>query len=58
VNIPTVEVHISDINGREEFRRHSYISLAAKTTIKGLGLYGYIEAMKYLEDYINENVRD
>ena len=54
VNIPTIEVHISDINGREEFRKHSYISLAAIKTIKGLGLNGYIEAMKYLEDYINQ----
>ena len=35
VNIPCVEVHISDINGREEFRKLSYISLVAKRTIKG-----------------------
>jgi 3-dehydroquinate dehydratase-2 len=53
VNIPCVEVHISDINGREEFRKHSYISLVAKRTIKGLGFYGYIEALTFLEDYIN-----
>jgi 3-dehydroquinate dehydratase-2 len=53
VNIPCVEVHISDINGREEFRKHSYISLVAKRTIKGLGFYGYIEALAFLEDYIN-----
>ena len=53
VNIPCVEVHISDINGREEFRKHSYISLVAKRTIKGLGLYGYIEALTFLENYIN-----
>lgn len=53
VNIPCVEVHISDINGREEFRKHSYISLVAKRTIKGLGFYGYIEALTFLEKYIN-----
>jgi 3-dehydroquinate dehydratase-2 len=53
VNIPCVEVHISDINGREEFRKHSYISLVAKRTIKGLGFYGYIEALTFLENYIN-----
>ena len=52
VNIPTIEVHISDINGREEFRKHSYISLAAIKTIKGLGLPGYIEALKKLKEYI------
>ena len=54
VNIPCVEVHISDINGREEFRKHSYISLVAKRTIKGLGFYGYIEALTFLEKYINK----
>ena len=52
VNIPTIEVHISDINGREEFRKHSYISLAAIQTIKGLGLPGYIEALKKLKEHI------
>ena len=54
VNIPTIEVHISDINGREEFRKHSYISLAAIKTIKGLGLPGYIEALKQLKEYITD----
>ena len=53
VSIPTIEVHISDINGREDFRKHSYISLAAIKTIKGLGIPGYIEALKCLKDYIN-----
>ena len=48
VNIPTVEVHISDISTREEFRKHSYISLVAKKTIKGHGFNGYIEAIDYL----------
>lgn len=48
VNIPTVEVHISDIATREEFRKHSYISLVAKKTIKGHGFIGYIEAIDYL----------
>lgn len=48
VNIPTVEVHISDIETREEFRKHSYVSLIAKKTIKGHGFKGYIEAIDYL----------
>ena len=52
VNILTVEVHISDINEREEFRKHSYVSLYAKTTIKGLGFKGYIDALRYIEGYV------
>ncbi|MBO5416808.1 MAG: type II 3-dehydroquinate dehydratase [Clostridia bacterium] len=48
VGIPTVEVHLSDINSREEFRRFSYISLAAKKTICGKGFDGYREALEYL----------
>lgn len=48
VGIPTVEVHISDINEREEFRKFSYVSLAAKKTIAGKGFDGYIEAIDFL----------
>lgn len=48
VNIKTVEVHISDIATREEFRKHSYVSLAAKKTIKGHGFLGYLEALEEL----------
>lgn len=47
VAIPTVEVHLSDINEREEFRRLSYVSLYAAKTIKGLGFDGYREALKF-----------
>ena len=52
VAIPTAEVHLSDINAREEFRRHSYISLAAKKTICGKGFEGYREAILFLKDYL------
>ena len=48
VGIPTVEVHLSDISEREEFRKFSYISLAAEKTIKGKGFAGYGEAVEYL----------
>ena len=48
VAIPTVEVHISDINSREEFRKFSYVSLVAKKTIAGLGLDGYRVAIEEL----------
>ena len=47
VAIPTVEVHLSDINSREEFRKHSYVSLIAKKTICGLGFEGYRKALEY-----------
>lgn len=48
VAIPTVEVHISDIDEREEFRKLSYVSLVAKKTICGKGFPGYIEALELL----------
>ncbi len=47
VAIPTVEVHLSDINQREEFRKHSFVSLVAKKTICGLGFDGYRKALEY-----------
>ena len=50
VNIPTVEVHISDISSREEFRKISYVSLYAEKRIIGHGLDGYIEALEYLKE--------
>ena len=49
VAIPTVEVHLSDINEREEFRRFSYVSLVAKKTICGLGFEGYRKALEYFK---------
>ena len=48
VALPTVEVHISDVDTREEFRRHSFVSLYAEKVIKGNGLDGYREALEYL----------
>lgn len=52
VAIPTAEVHLSDINAREEFRRHSYVSLAAKVTVCGKGFEGYREAILYLKEHL------
>ena len=54
VDIPTVEVHLTDIDTREEFRKISYISYFAKKTIKGYGFDGYIYAIEYLAQN-NEN---
>lgn len=48
VNIPTVEVHLTDISQREDFRKHSYISLFAEKIIVGKGFVGYSEAIDYL----------
>ncbi len=48
VSIPTVEVHISDPDTREEFRKISYVRLACVKTIKGHGLAGYNEAIDFL----------
>lgn len=52
VMIPTVEVHISDISQREEFRKFSYVSLYASKTIAGHGFDGYIEAIDWLKNNI------
>jgi len=49
VGIPAIEVHLTDIHAREEFRRKSYIALACKKTIAGLGFAGYAEAIRYLK---------
>lgn len=48
VNIPCVEVHISDVDNREPFRSVSYVGMVAKKTIKGHGFVGYLEAIDYL----------
>ena len=48
VGVPTVEVHISDVNSREEFRKISYIRSACVLTISGHGTNGYLEAIDYL----------
>lgn len=47
VNIPAVEVHLTDIDAREEFRKNSFVSLYAEKTIKGFGTEGYIKAIEY-----------
>jgi len=50
VGVPTVEVHISDPDTREEFRKLSYIRKACIATVKGKGFAGYIEALHILTD--------
>ena len=48
VTIPTVEVHLSDVSRREDFRQISYVRLAAAKTIMGRGFDGYLDAMDFL----------
>ena len=50
VSVPTVEVHISDVDSREPFRQVSYISYGCIRTIKGMGIEGYLEAIRTLEE--------
>lgn len=48
VSIPAVEVHISDVDSREAFRRISYVRDCVKATVSGKGFAGYLEAMDIL----------
>ena len=50
VGIPTVEVHLSKVSEREDFRQISYIRLAAAATITGKGFEGYGEAIRWLKE--------
>ena len=52
--LPTVEVHISNVNKREKFRRISYIGMACVKTVSGMGFDGYIDAINYLYDKNNK----
>ena len=47
VAIPVVEVHVSNVHRREEFRHHSYISGIAEGVIAGLGVFGYSAALQF-----------
>ena len=52
VDLPTVEVHLSNIYRREEFRRHSYVSGVAIAQISGFGPHGYVLALRGLCEYL------
>ena len=45
---PILEVHISNIHRREEFRHHSYVSLAATGVMAGFGVHGYVLAVRHI----------
>ena len=57
VSIPAVEVHLSDISEREQFRHVSYAGLACIKTFKGLGFEGYKEALLFLKEYLSQGSR-
>ena len=52
VALPAVEVHISDVSKREDFRQVSYAGMACVKTIMGLGLEGYRQAILYLKEFL------
>ena len=54
VGIPAVEVHISDVKQREDFRQISYAGKACIKTYMGLGFEGYRQAILYLKDYLSK----
>ena len=56
VSLPTVEVHISDVDSRESFRQISYAGMACCKTIKGHGFEGYAEAIRYLDTTLKHTI--
>ena len=55
VAIPAVEVHLSDVRQREDFRQISYARLACVKTYMGLGFEGYRQAILFLKDYLHSH---
>jgi len=55
VNIPFIEVHLSNVHARESFRQHSYLSDIAVGVISGLGAKGYEYALSAAEHWLKEN---
>lgn len=51
LSAPLIEVHISNVYAREDFRRYSYISPVATGVVVGLGVQGYLLALRYLADH-------
>ena len=53
VALPAVEVHLSDVKSRDDFRQISYARLACVKTYMGLGFEGYRQAILFLKDYLH-----
>jgi 3-dehydroquinate dehydratase-2 len=54
VALPAVEVHLSDVKSREDFRQISYAGMACVKTFMGLGFEGYRQAIRFLKEYLRE----
>ncbi len=54
VKLPFIEVHLSNVHAREQFRQHSYLSDVATGVICGLGAYGYQAALDYAISFIQQ----
>jgi len=55
VSIPFIEVHLSNIYAREEFRKHSYLSDIAVAVVSGMGAFGYEVALQAVEQLIKKS---
>ena len=58
VKVPAVEVHISDVSAREDFRQISYVRDVCFATITGEGINGYAKAMKLISEKISEGKKE
>ena len=58
VGIPAAEVHLTDINTRESFRRISYPGMACLRSFIGMGFEGYREAIVFLKEYLKSNKKE
>jgi 3-dehydroquinate dehydratase-2 len=54
VDLPTIEVHLSNIHRREDFRHHSYVSRAARGIVCGFGAQGYLLALDAMANWLKE----
>jgi 3-dehydroquinate dehydratase-2 len=55
IKVPAVEVHLSDVSTREDFRQVSYAGKACIKTFMGMGFEGYRQAIMFLKDYLMSN---
>ena len=58
VSLPAVEVHISDVDSRENFRKISYVRQACIKTVSGHGFEGYLEAIDIVSDYLKQRTEN
>lgn len=57
VDVPFIEVHVTNIHKRETFRNHSYLSDKAEAVICGLGVYGYTAAIEYAAKHLKPKLK-